>query len=254
MKRLLYICAFWVCALLSGCDIVIGELLFPYDLYYKSFVLEYVDVDFVAEPTVRVENDCAWLLIPSTLYARQNVEGKDSAYALSQDEKHKALCVKNGDVNFDRKLRSSDGESGPGWLPEATVWNTDYPFSDITIVSDAGFDDLHPSGTPLDDIINIKYYTYRFYIENGYKHTDPERMYVSNDYSGDCVTKLLSEWGAEDFLFVQATNHPVYGGGLAFSFTSKPTIEQQHHMMGIISIEGNAPFVFEFDMDFGASE
>lgn len=252
MKRLLCLFSLFVSILFVGCN-MLGELVFPRDLYYKSFILNYVDVDYGAEAIVNVENDCVRVLIPTTLYARQNIEGEKDAEALALHEKHQELSVKNGDVNFDRKLRSSDREIGPGWLPEATVWNTDYPFSDITIISDDDFDNLHPAGTALDDIINVGYHTYRFYIEKGYKYTDSSGRIHESDYSGDDVTKPLSEWDAEDSMFMQATKHLVFGGGLDFSFMSKPTIEQQHHLTCIVSIEGNKPFVFEFDMDFGES-
>lgn len=255
MKRLLCIFSLFVSLLFVGCDALgnaLGLLVFPLDLYYKSFVLEYVDVDYGKKAVVNVKNDCSvTVLIPTTLYARQNVKGKKDAEALALHEKHQELSVKNGDVYYNTKLRSFDGEAGPGWLPEATVWNTDYSISDITVFSNEDFDDLHPSGTPLDDIIKVGYHTYRFFIENGYRHTDPERMNTSNDYAGDYVQKLLLEWESEDSMFMQATKHTAFGGGLDFSFISKPTIEQRHHLTCVVMVEGKKSYTFEFDIDFG---
>ena len=242
MKRFLYTIVICGCLLAGGCTVV-GDLLWRDNVYFKSFIYRYDDIDYSKQPqvqkaswkTVRVE-------LPSTIYARQNVWGYEDVEWQESHTKHQELSQRNGDVNFDTWAYDSDDAFVDICLCH-TVWNTDNPFSAITIVSDADFDDEHPAGTPLDDLVDIKYYTYRLYIENGYKHTD-ERAMTSNDYSGDWVTKRLSDWTLEDFMFMDTEL-------FLLTVTTNPTIEQQHHLTVTIDIDGKDPYTFEFDLDFG---
>ena len=237
------------CLILGGCDIV-GDLLYPPDVYFKSFVYEYANVDYSQLPEVEVWNKTIAIALPQMICARQNVWGRGDIDVQKLHTKHQEISQRNGDIDFNRWEHSDHGLH-----PNVRVWNTDTPFSAITVVSSADFDAGHPSGTFLNDVIDIEYYTYRFYIENGYKHTDPERMYVSNDYSGDAVTKSLLEWGKEDSKFM---DNKLYHIGLSDAFeptftltlTSVPTLEQHHSITVSIIIDGEEPYVFECEMDF----
>jgi hypothetical protein len=47
-----------------------------------------------------------------------------------------------------------------------------YPIDKITLSCDSDYDAKHPAGTPLDDIVKLKFASYRDYIENGYQYPE----------------------------------------------------------------------------------
>lgn len=219
-SKLLYVC---VALLLCGCE---------RSYLRESFVLTYKTIDGLGN--VEIQKDAhngLYVLLPQTIYA------SSSSYYVNDiiGERYEELSGKYGDVNFNR------------WVYEAQIradsWA--FPFYTFTVVSDADFDEEHPAGAPLDDVVDIKYYTYRLYIENGYRHTD-ERAWTSNDYSGDWVVKRLSDLAPEDAVFMDPTEP------IGLSFVSTPTLNRQHHMTVTVWLETCQPYTFEFDMDFVA--
>lgn len=47
-----------------------------------------------------------------------------------------------------------------------------YPLDKITLSCNSDYDDKHPAGTPLDDIVKLKFTSYLDYIENGYQYPE----------------------------------------------------------------------------------
>lgn len=256
MKRLFHTLLIGGCLLLGGCQAV-TDWLYP-KVYFKSFVWEYANVDHSKEAEVAVYSSRdIEVALPFYAYARQNVREKEDASSQELHAKHQQISQANGDLYYNKWFEDNDSD----FEHFTTVWNTDKPFSAITIVSDADYDEAHPKGTPLNDVIDISYYTYRHYIKNGYKHAEDrvEHSDCRNPW-GDMVTKTLSEWDAEDSLFMDYIAK-AYGTTLRpnptfiLGFTSEPTIEQLHHFTGTINIEGNPqPYTFEFDVDFTSAE
>lgn len=207
--------------------------------YYESFVRRYWIID--KQDTAIVETSKSFVLIklPHRVYARPTpFRGDNLMEQELQVERFDELSKRYGDINFNRWVSSEDSWLGTSWA---------FPFAVFEVVSNLDFDEQHPAGTPLNDVMTIRYYTYKLYIENGYKHTD-ERAIASNDYSGDWVTKPLSEFVPEDAIFMA----PDYAFELYFVTT--PTNEQHHHLTLTVGLEGEDPYTVEFDMDFGGSE
>lgn len=47
-----------------------------------------------------------------------------------------------------------------------------YPIDKITLSCDSDYDDKHPAGTPLDDIVKLKYTSYLDFIHNDYQYPE----------------------------------------------------------------------------------
>lgn len=221
MKNNIFI---FIMILFCGCDIHWNES------FSKSFIMDYFVIDCDGTHEVFIYDDSAAIVkLPLELYAH-------CSYGNTLVERHSELSIRYKDNGFNRWV--SEGDTKSSWA---------LPFEVLTVTSSVDFDEHHLAGTPLNDLMTIKYYTYRLYIENGYKHTD-ERAKTSNDYSGDWVTKPLSEFVPEDAIFMA----PEYAFELYFVAT--PTNEQHHHLTLTVGLEGEDPYTVEFDMDFGGSE
>ena len=106
----------------------------------------------------------------------------------------------------------------------------------------------------MNDIVEITYITHKPFIENGYKHMSEvdgvmqfDRDRATNDYSGDKVTKKLSELQSEDAIFMEADS-------FLLSFVDLPTSAQSHTFTVTVEFEHSEPYSFSFDMDFTSAE
>lgn len=219
MKRVIVVC---ITMLLCGCDLVHWN-----ETYLQSYTWAYCVIDDKSEAEVVIGGDKIFFSLPLEKYAIR--DESSGAY----DE----LSRLYGDDNFN---------TWSYWLvfgPKSNSWA--FPFSTFEIVGVADFDDHHPAGALLNDVVEITYTTHKFFIENGYQHTDKGR--ASDDYSGNQVTKKLSELLPDDAIFMEPES-------FVLSFSSQPTIAQQNRFSLKVCLEGEEPYIVEFDMDFGASE
>lgn len=238
--RIILVCGFFF---LCGCGVVAihwGED------FRESFVEAYWNVDYSESANIEIEGYFGRFMVtlPRRVYAQQfyNREPETEEERLLQ-ERFEELSEKNGDVGFDRWVSGTVDN-----LPD--VWNTDNLISAISIVSNADFDESHLAGESLADIVQIEYCTHKQFIENGYEHQDEQR--AVNDYTGDVVTKLLSEFSKEDSLFMDV-NFYEYGNSIGnrFTFVQKPTLSMLHTITMTIEFEDRiVPYKFSFDIDF----
>ena len=116
------------------------------------------------------------------------------------------LASRNGDVSYNR------------WINEDPVFYEfpvafSYDFGSLHITSEADWDEEHPAGTFLDDIVQVEMSSYAEYIRNGY--TGPVEV---------CYKKLVSELTAEDLAIVSVS-------GFTFRFMRAPTLEREHTLI-----------------------
>lgn len=81
------------------------------------------------------------------------------------------------------------------------------PLKQLSIVSDVDFDEQHPAGMPLDDLINVQYYSAEKFIKSGYSDFD----------AGNVYNKLT-----ESLVKLNSMNINLYNG-LCLRFTKLPT-------------------------------
>ena len=122
----------------------------------------------------------------------------------------------------------------------------------MSIVSNADFDETHPAGTPLDDIVEITYNSYKHIIENDY--TLPEGRYWYG-YCHSNETKLLSEFVKEDAIFMESRDFDsIYKTSFKLGVVQDPTLAVNHTFTVTIEFENSEPYSFSFDMDFSSAE
>lgn len=216
--------------------------------FYESFIVAYVNVDYsedVEVSRIPLQSRCVSVIIPTEIHAHYVFDGFSERWKQDNPdwelwhERHRELSRKNGDVGFDREVDVTNYVHNP------KVWNTDNLISTMYVVSNADYDDVHLAGVSMNDIVEITYSTHKPFIENGYKHTDANRSV--NDYSGDWVTKRLSELQPEDSIFMEA-------GYFSLRFVEQPTAAQSHTFTVTIEFEHGEPYSFSFDMDFPSAE
>ncbi len=97
----------------------------------------------------------------------------------------------------------------------------------VSIVSDADYDELHPAGTPLDDIVRLSWSSFYPFVENG--------------YTGDRVVsydKTLDELEPEELILVALSAGPV-----ELRFVTAPTEEQVHTVTLTITDDNGSTFI-----------
>ncbi|MDE5729928.1 MAG: hypothetical protein K2H81_00155 [Alistipes sp.] len=118
------------------------------------------------------------------------------------------LAERNGDTSFNRWI--DHWRADPSDWPY-TVYTWADNFQSMHVTSDADWDEAHPAGTPLDDILRIKIETYAEFVRSGYQ-TYP---HISIEKS-----MLISELTPEDMEMIAC--YP------EIRFTSAPTISPNH--------------------------
>lgn len=245
MKRIFSTLVISSCLFLCGCEQIASEI-HLFEDFYEYYIMNYYDIDYEEDVEVVSTRDSEFIVydleLPSKLFASRSSEA--SKYATQEEvqerqeryQRHKEISQRNGEVGFNRWCSSE-----PMFGPEGEVWNTDNLISKITIVSNGDFDEEHPAGTPLDDVVSISYDTYRPYIENGYVHPDSSRS--EYDYNPYKEKVALEDFVAENSKFMSVKN-------ISLSFHHKPTVAKQHTFEVTLYVEGKEPFRFSFSANF----
>lgn len=78
-----------------------------------------------------------------------------------------------------------------------------YPIDDISIVCNNNFDDEHPAGGPLDDIVKMNYKSYYNFIKNGYQ---PYAENLPNEQDVDSFSWCFEDINAEKTKLISLKN------------------------------------------------
>lgn len=221
---------------LVGCGSVshFGEIYCQSYVYYylhvKDFAFEYIP----EQAKLRVTAVCDYN-DPNTLYQHSKLA--------AQREKFQQLSIKHNDTSWNQWIYESEERSGTF----ATVLKHDY--SSITITSDTDYDELHPAGTPLDDIVGFQGYSYKPFFDSGYKW-----LGYYPDGNATTIEKTLNELTNEDMtaLAKRARNdsmqHPY---DFAFNFLSLPTASKVHNLKIKFTSDTGSEFAYYTTVDFG---
>ena len=225
MKRVLLFCCS-ILTLLLSCDV---------GVYRESLIHCYLEIDPSGEAISYKEASSVKVVLPTSMYAQCLQYEPTREEERVWKEKHQELSLQYSDIGFNAWTALD--------YPFIGCWA--FPFKAFDVVSNADYDDVHLAGVSLNDIVEITYTTHKYFIETGYKHTDANRSV--NDYSGDWVTKRLSELQPEDSIFMEA-------GYFSLRFVEQPTAAQSHTFTVTVEFEHGEPYSFSFDMDFPSAE
>ncbi len=150
----------------------------------------------------------------------------DSDYNETLADKHRTLSEKYGDTNNGDFWSSKDLDFGNYALADS--------FVDIDIVSDAEYDDEHPAGTSLADIVRVSFRTFYPFVSGETKRASSEKVY-----------KRVSELTPTDMILVEAT--PVV---FTFTFRTPPLSAQQHNFTIIFTSDEGNVYRYSCSVDF----
>jgi hypothetical protein len=154
------------------------------------------------------------------------------------------LCEKYGDMSYNREEFVSIGfkPSFPAYSPAS-----------IEIVSGADFDDEHPAGTSLADIVTYDGYSSKPFIDSGYQMyywEDKGRFYYhegTHEKPYYPVNKKVSELTAEDLTLIYGTGYLLAYCHLYFPV---PTLSKQHNIKVTLTDERGKKFSDTITMNF----
>ncbi|MBO5661074.1 MAG: hypothetical protein J6R93_01165 [Tidjanibacter sp.] len=108
-------------------------------------------------------------------------------------ERYKELCVKHNDTNYDRRaIKPEDAGGIRGDARYRRVFGHD--FVEIDVISDRDFDDAHPAGTSLGDVVKYGGKSYWEYVKRGYTGNPVSELdgYINNiPEDGLCLLKYF---------------------------------------------------------------
>lgn len=178
---------------------------------------------------------------------------------LDNQDVFNAYCSRHNDTSFNKDCLFFEN-AHPDELVYCTNKYVGFDIESIIVTSDSDFDDTHPSGTPLNDIIRFEGLSIMPYISSGYTKefnwdscltANPlaESLYqqINGDDEWECTTrsqyhlieKPLIDCAEEDFMLLggggKRYHLPFESKGFGtlaayLVFTSQPTEASTHHI------------------------
>ncbi len=150
--------------------------------------------------------------------------------------KYNAIGEKHNDMTYNKKIESNSDPSVPhGYLA--------VDFLSIDVVSSQDFDEQHPAGTSLNDIVRFTAYSPYNYIQRSYTG-EPEK---------EKIDKLLSECNAQDFLMTIARDYDWYSHHIEscfLQFVQAPQLAQQHTLTVTVVDDSGWTWEASIEMDW----
>lgn len=199
--------------------------------YSKSFIVSYRPVASIS--VAQDETDC----MTAKLTTNNNSSYKDVITPKNNALKFDSLARKHGDTFYNQiyVIGAADPFALDGdWLPHAL--NSD-PVA-IEVVSDRDWDENHPAGTSLNDIIMFSTQSYRQYIRSGYDNIlfPDESKYTAQNI-------LLSEATPADYELTLTDS-------ATFVFQSRPTLYDEHMLTITIDFDNGSRSICNCRMKF----
>lgn len=153
---------------------------------------------------------------------------EDWSYKPTEEQYNKyiELCNKHEDYGYKHEIqilhtKRTNNNNGLGYVYGYTYWDIT-PIS-IDVISDADYDEMHPAGVPLNDIVLFTTFSPYQFIKNGYTGKE----FVKNK-------KTLNQYTQDDFKLIFCVGSaPIYkeldeDNYQCISFTTEPTINKEH--------------------------
>ncbi|MDR2891206.1 MAG: hypothetical protein LBV18_06400 [Alistipes sp.] len=238
-------------ALFSNCEDDVNETGWPY-LYRRSFAVSFYETESIELAIAFPADD------PTIIYFNVNkgtIVG-DFQDAGEKKEIYDALCEKYGDMSFERED-----------LTNHVISFQAESFVSVEIVSDEDFDEAHPKGSSLNDLILFDSASSKPYIDSGYEKCDwgnddvfvfgfggPRRPYYP-------VRKKVSELMKDDLELLFAGSSCLYlGDGIPkfgqcsafgfFHFEKSPTLSKVHNVTVTMTADDGRVFSDTVQMTF----
>lgn len=255
-KKITFILIFMVCLFLAGCgDNNPVPQPYPdvYKVVSKSFIavldqIDYVDVEFPSE-----KYDGKYYISFQLKCYDSNIGNSVSILSTGHEkEVFDSLMTVFGDTAYNQEHYYEDYDTHPDALNFPVFTNKFchahlQQVTSLDVTSDTDWDDVHPAGTSLNDIITFSSNTPKYYIQNGYQG---ELSFDYND-SFSWQTMPLSEMEENDFhltmnYFVQR----ISGNDTYLFFDSEPTSEKNHTITVTLHLDDGRTIQDSVDCSF----
>lgn len=206
--------------LLAGL-LLIGACNKATEVYTDSFVMNYsihdgIELAYELEPGT-AQHGLKLRLKEPVKHVGYNSEGADKQLYDNLREKH-------NDISFSRRVLLYNGVGGAGAM---------YPdYTSITVTSDSNFDNAHPAGTSLNDLIDCKYQSSYLYVVGGY--ADESLLEIK--------TKALADVVPNDLTMLARLN---------LYFTKNPAkLDNPHDISVSVTTDDGRTFTASYTMNF----
>lgn len=145
-------------------------------------------------------------------------------------EKYVSLASLYGDMTFTQSSQKGKRHILPEEISIAD------PIASISVVSDQDFDDAHPAGTKLDDILYFHAISPYVFVKSHYTTwNDDTPSLIDGGYS--TIEGKLTDMKAEDFLLINCSfSYPAKA--IYIDFPEKPTAKTHHLTISIAFTNG----------------
>lgn len=241
MKRRILIAIGAVCLTLSSCKLIEEDLGYR---YRESFLTHYTQIDKNTIDDVKIlsyktsqsfEPYCRYYHHISLIWEAKTIACVEST-DVELTENFKELSNHYGDNTYNRKVMDFRYHDERALADQ---------YAGIKIVSDADFDENHPAGSSLADIIMCLYGTYWPYIQSNYLDTPDNSHAKSVD-----VLKRINELTVEDLTLIRTTDKFYF----YLYFLNTPTLATQHNFtITMTTVEGEE-YEYIVPVDFNTPE
>ena len=141
--------------------------------------------------------------------------------SFSDPEEFLRLATRNDDTSFNQ------------WVPDPLCLRTPAfanNFRELHVVSNADWDEEHPAGSLLDDILLVRLYSYANFIHEGYPGKNDNTFLSKRKYLS-VIKKLMSELTPADMEMIYCCEVNDFSTDTLYPvivFTSAPTLEKEH--------------------------
>ena len=249
---------------LTGCDLIgldwtgCGSFYATKKEKSPSYVVCYVNLESIR---LSIDNNDARCLSIQPGFHVDVLYGLHSSGA--EKKKYDQLCIKHNDISYNQYHVFM----GKPPRDEETVAYFACDFTEITVTADKDFDETHPAGTDLSDIVRFMSWSPYKYILSGYSkyyHYDKSdvstafdsmmRRYINNKYfdketDAECypIDKLIRDLTADDLILV---GHGAPGFLGMLYFDKLPTGEGEYEVVVTIRTDDNRTLSNTVKMQF----
>ena len=226
MKRIKIFTLILVCAWLVGCGKIssVGR-----GTFCQSYIFCYVNI---GELPMEYKPDQAQLVA----YVKPSRELRQDSQLPADKEKFAHLANKHNDTSWNQWVYMP-------FLVTNVAVALIHDYTSIQITSDADFDEEHPAGASLGDIIEFQGYTYKPYLDRQYRDSPGVFSRATE------VKKVLNTLTWEDLAVLTKFERGV--PDFRFNFLSLPTASKVHNFKIKFTSDTGSEFTYYTTVDFG---
>lgn len=210
---------------------------------FRSYVYCYYDSDEINLELTKTGNICMYAGKPTSSYKWRSKGAMKELYD--------SLCMSHNDMDYNTKISyivSLTMEIPGGEQSKRNIQKID-------VLSNADFDEAHPAGTLLNDVVSYLGSTIRPFIDSGYKQTydwtseSSSRIFKESIDRSEAhfpIDKKLNEIEESDFLLTMSSGSRL--GVLVFD--AEPTLSKEHEITVKIQLSGGKVFEVKIEKIF----